>query len=58
MHQLTGDFYSVGMILGHNENDISTQLWISNILNLSQLSMWMHVLIGNRWYLMNMIKLR
>ena len=32
MHQLTGDFYSVGMILGHSLKGIGIQLGISNNL--------------------------
>ena len=32
MHQLTGDFYTVGMILGHSLKGIGIQLGISNNL--------------------------
>ena len=39
MHQLTGDFYTVGMILGHSLKGIGIQLGISNNLSLSPLSM-------------------
>ena len=32
MHQLTGDFYTVGMILGHSLKGVGIQLGISNNL--------------------------
>jgi len=33
MHQLTGDFYTVGEILGHTLNGIGIQLGLSSNLN-------------------------
>ena len=42
MHQLTGDFYTVGQILGHSLKGIGIQLQLSNNLELSQRSMWMY----------------
>ncbi len=39
MHQLTGDFYTVGMILGHSLKGIGIQLESPITLSLSPLSM-------------------
>ena len=47
MHQLTGDFYTVGMILGHSLKGVGIQLGISNNLE-SVTAQYVDVRLGRK----------